>query len=81
MPIIRETKIDPELASKFKRFGACVAKEKEVWFIEGKKLNVAKVTKVLPGKIEVETGTGKRLLSPLDVFLVTTAKMKKGTVK
>ena len=61
----------------YKKFGACVAPGKKIWWIKGKKLNVGKVTKVEHKRVLVETNKGTVPLSPLETFMVTLPAMTK----
>lgn len=71
------TKLDPEILDKFKKSGPCLSKGKEIWWIAGKSLRVGTVRRVLPGKVEVETNSGKQVINPHDIFLTTTKGMEK----
>jgi len=69
--------LDPEVLKQYKRMGPCLKPGAEIWYIQGRKLGVGIIAKVLSGKVEIRTRGGLRTISPKDVFMTTTKGTKK----
>jgi len=58
MPVIRKSMLPPELLERFKRFGPCLQKNDEVWWLRGRQVRLGIVSEVENGAVSVKKSDG-----------------------
>jgi hypothetical protein len=72
MPVIKEMKLSPELKQRFDKDGPCLRVGVEIWTLEGTRLRVGKVKKIIEGKgVQIEFPGRTVLKTPEQCLIMT----------